>query len=347
MQFTDEGLSVYLSIEKAGNGNPDHYAYSPKEGKWKLPLADGSGKITAAQVGMAAAALSPGGFRGQQVQIPAEALPAVRAKVRAAWRRVNSDKKDEEMPISIRKESPMDQDQLEQKLTEMENQLTEAVAKVDTLEAIGKAYQELETEDRDAFATLSKEQQEEFVKADTTDERKEEILSKAREAIDEADAKSEPEVPEEVRKQLDDISKALDAEKAKSKELASKVAKSEDLRFTAECIAKAEQEYPNLPGTKEEKGAVLKSLHCPCLSKEQRESVEKLLASGNEALGNLTTEVGKGTSPATSGWGAIEKKAVELYKDEKLSKEQAVAKYLDTPEGSESYTQYLQEQSEQ
>jgi hypothetical protein len=77
------------------------YAHVPDPSKpsdWKIRLWDDSKKETPKQIGMAAAALSPGGFRGNQAKIPSEDLPGVKAKVRAAWKRVNPDAKPEDMP---------------------------------------------------------------------------------------------------------------------------------------------------------------------------------------------------------------------------------------------------------
>jgi len=66
------------------------FAYVPdrKEASgWKLRLwEDPEKKVTKAQLGKAAAALSPGGLSGQKVSIPKEALPAVKRKIRAAYR---------------------------------------------------------------------------------------------------------------------------------------------------------------------------------------------------------------------------------------------------------------------
>lgn len=76
------------------------FAYVPdpeSPSTWKLRLWDSlDERETRAQVGRAVAALGPGGFRGNRVQIPAADLPSVKAKVRAAWRRVNNS--DAEMP---------------------------------------------------------------------------------------------------------------------------------------------------------------------------------------------------------------------------------------------------------
>ena len=76
------------------------YAYigdPEKTTTWKLRLwEDLEKKVTRAQLGRAAAALSPGGFRGQKVQIPAAGLPAVKRKIRAEYRKL--DVGPEEMP---------------------------------------------------------------------------------------------------------------------------------------------------------------------------------------------------------------------------------------------------------
>ena len=232
----------------------------------------------------------------------------------------------------------MDQLELEQKLTTMETQLSDAVAKVDTLEAIAKAYRELETTDRDTFATLSHEEQEEFVKAD--DERKGELLHKS---------KPEPdELPEPIRKRLEEVEKRAKEAEAKNLELAQQIAKANDEKLTAAMIAKAEAEFPNLPGTPNEKGSVLKSLHCPCLDDGQREAIFKLFRAGNEAVGKLTHSVGTdaATDAALSkGWAAVEKRAVAWAQEtgRKVSKEVAVTDYLGTVEGAQAYTKYLEQ----
>ena len=61
------------------------FAYVPdaeKSTTWKLRLwEDLEKKVTRAQLGRAAAALSPGGFRGQKVVIPADDLSTVRVKL--------------------------------------------------------------------------------------------------------------------------------------------------------------------------------------------------------------------------------------------------------------------------
>jgi hypothetical protein len=82
------------------------FAYVPdpeKPSTWKLRIWESPSKgVTARQVGAAVAALGPGGFRGNRVQIPAEDLPKVKAKVRAAWLKANPDRKPDEVPAVLK-----------------------------------------------------------------------------------------------------------------------------------------------------------------------------------------------------------------------------------------------------
>lgn len=74
-----------------------YVADADKPSEWKLRLWENpTDKVTRKQLGAAAAALSPGGFRGQKVQIPGEALSAVKRKIRAAYRSL--DVADEDIP---------------------------------------------------------------------------------------------------------------------------------------------------------------------------------------------------------------------------------------------------------
>ncbi len=76
------------------------YAYCPDldlSSTWKLRLwEDPDKKVTRAQLGRAAAALSPGGFRGQKVDIPSAELSAVKRKIRSEYRKL--DVADEDIP---------------------------------------------------------------------------------------------------------------------------------------------------------------------------------------------------------------------------------------------------------
>jgi cation transport regulator len=74
------------------------FAYVPDPdtpSTWKLRVwEDAQKKVTRAQLGRAAAALSPGGFRGQRVQIPESDVAGVKRKIRANYRRLDVDDAD-------------------------------------------------------------------------------------------------------------------------------------------------------------------------------------------------------------------------------------------------------------
>lgn len=100
---------------------PEAYAYVPDPKMpfgWKLRLwANLTDKETAAQVGAAVAALSPGGFRGKQVVIPAGDLPKVKARVKAAWIKVNPDKGVKDMPAHLAEAGFMSYNDIRQRLS--------------------------------------------------------------------------------------------------------------------------------------------------------------------------------------------------------------------------------------
>jgi len=89
------------------------YAYVPdaeKPSTWKLRLAaTPGGGPDAGIVGAAMAAFSPGGFRGNKVEIPEEAMAATKAKIRAAWKKVHPDMDPEkDMPRHMKEISGQD-----------------------------------------------------------------------------------------------------------------------------------------------------------------------------------------------------------------------------------------------
>ena len=107
-----EAKSVLISIkEQAPMKTEDGakfpasaFAYVPESDApsgWKLRLwEDLEKKVTRAQLGRAAAALSPGGFRGQKVAIPSADMSAVKRKIRAEYRKL--DVEEEEIPRWVR-----------------------------------------------------------------------------------------------------------------------------------------------------------------------------------------------------------------------------------------------------
>ena len=89
------------------------YAYTPDKDTpsgWKLRLWETPElEETRRQVGMAVAALGPGGFRGSRVQIPSDDLPGVKRRVLNAWLKVWPDRERSDAPrvlLSTRRTTP-------------------------------------------------------------------------------------------------------------------------------------------------------------------------------------------------------------------------------------------------
>jgi hypothetical protein len=109
LDFDDDDMNMSKAVTKREDGEDfpaAAFAYVPDPempSTWKLRLWDSlDEKETVAQVSRAVAALSPSGFRGNRVQIPAEDLASVKAKVRAAWRQVNGP--DRELPAILKRD---------------------------------------------------------------------------------------------------------------------------------------------------------------------------------------------------------------------------------------------------
>lgn len=109
LDFDDDDMNMSKAVTKREDGEDfpaAAFAYVPDPempSTWKLRLWDSlDEKETVAQVSRAVAALSPSGFRGNRVQIPAEDIASVKAKVRAAWRKANGP--DREIPAIIKRD---------------------------------------------------------------------------------------------------------------------------------------------------------------------------------------------------------------------------------------------------
>lgn len=95
---------VEFAEEKTEGGlkfGPGCYAYTPDEeapSTWKLRLCAKPGEGPDARIVGAALAALGKGFRGNKVQIPEADLPGVKAKVLTAWKSLNPDAKDEDIP---------------------------------------------------------------------------------------------------------------------------------------------------------------------------------------------------------------------------------------------------------
>ena len=139
--------------------------------------------------------------------------------------------------------------------------------------------------------------------------------------------------------------------------LQTEVRKERDARETRELVEKAKTSYPGI-SSPEVLGPVLKRLHDAAEASED----EKLVGDIGTILGAASElvekskefeEIGNGSqAPSINGsdWQAIEKAAagfVEKSGEGKVTNEQAVSAYLDTPEGAEAYDRYLDANSAQ
>lgn len=107
-EFLDgAGISSKQAVMKTEDGKDypaSCYAYVPDPeavNTWKLRMcAVGTTEITREQLGAAAAALSPGGFRGNRVELPSEDVNKVKAKLRSEYSKLDVARED--MPESIK-----------------------------------------------------------------------------------------------------------------------------------------------------------------------------------------------------------------------------------------------------
>jgi hypothetical protein len=120
------------------------WAYTPSDtpSDWKIRLTDTpGGDPDPGIVGAAAAALSSGGFRGQKADIPSSDLPTVKRKVRAAWKKANPGKSNDDMPESIRmSQSEELSEALEAAFAPARHQTPEGQAQIQQLHDLSARY---------------------------------------------------------------------------------------------------------------------------------------------------------------------------------------------------------------
>lgn len=331
----EQALEKYLIAKAPAGANPEDWAYKPdlkSPSTWRLDISD------AHHVGGAMAALGPGGFRGQQVDIPAQDRGKVKAAVLRAWRKFNPDKK--EVP-EVLKGVTMTIEDLTAKVGEMETLLADATKRADAAEAVLK----LSAEDRNIYDALPVEKQVEFLAADTETRKGFKPVEK-KEDDNEAVTKAVSKAMETANSKIAELSKAVETANARVT-AAETLAKAEsDARQKVEFQKRAETEFPNLPGDVEKKGSALRAVATK-LSKEESDSVLELLKAGNEALAQLGTPTGREVpSGGGDAWGKIETMAKSLVAaTPKMSMAKAITQV--TMEHPELYEEYLRSQPKQ
>ena len=98
-------VSFATKTEDGKSFGPGDYAYVPDSDKpstWKLRLTSTPGGDPDPRIVGAAIAALGKGFRGNKVEIPSDDLAKVKAKVRSAWLKANSDKSKDDLPSVIK-----------------------------------------------------------------------------------------------------------------------------------------------------------------------------------------------------------------------------------------------------
>jgi len=176
------------------------YAYTPSDNvsEWKLRLTRSpGGSPDPTIVGDAVAALGKG-FRGNKVDIPAEALSGVKAKVRAAWKAANPDKGEEDLPdVLISKgDCSMTVEQIQKRLEEQDLVLKNLTEEKEILKAENDLVIKMSGEDRILYASLSDDVRKNFIAGDVAARKT--ILAKAAADQKEADLFSKMDAAEKV-----------------------------------------------------------------------------------------------------------------------------------------------------
>lgn len=178
--------------------------------------------------------------------------------------------------------------------------------------------------------TLKAERDEAVAKAETAEAEKAEAVAKAEEA-------------EKVEKAEDDFID-IDGEKvAKSavpapllKRMEAQQAAIEKMQADAEKVElrkRAEDELPNLAGTADQKGALLKALDG--LDDADRDELMKGLKAADAAVSKLFAEVGKSADDETSAEARLNKMAKDYAAEKSVPFETAFAEVIKTRDGAE------------
>jgi len=284
------------------------FAYTPDStdpSTWKLRTTSTPGGSPDADiVGAAAAALSPGGFRGQKVQIPEADRPGVVAKVRAAWIKSNPDKTESDMPTSLTKsgdeqESTMPinaNEKPEDAIKRLDGEVKAAAEKAATAEknakeqatvaklndVAKKAFGDMTTQEKVAFHNASSEDQEAMLaKAVAKSSDANPVIYKAVDGV-------------EYRKNDDPRMVAL-AKRADESDKASR--ESVEKAANADFAKRAGTELANLPGDEVVKVAVLKAVE-GIKDEAAKKGALALLKAGNTAMKGAFVRKGAGVDKA-------------------------------------------------
>ena len=296
------------------------FAFVPdpqKPSTWKLRLWESpEKKVTAAQVGRAIAALGPGGFRGNRVQIPTANLPGVKAKVRSAWKQTHPDAGDVPSAIKSQEGNMPDLKELLTSLTDLDDKQKAEVRKA------------LEMDPEDVFDKLTKATDEQKValakalgieKVDD-DSLVEKVLKKL--GLKAADVDPDPDVPEAVKKAIEGVKGEIAKESKRADEAEERLKKAEgliekrDREARVQTMVSKAAKYPTM-GSPDDVSKLLTDTQ-EKIGDEGLKTLEAALAKGEAAFAEAKVfdEIGRDSSGIPQGdvMKSIEDKAIEIQK---------------------------------
>lgn len=298
----DYAMSL-MTLAKQGASD---YAYVPdpeKKSTWKLPID------TPEHISAAAAALSPGGFRGNRVEIPEADRAAVVARVRAAWLKAYPDKSEDDMPESLKKQ---EDDEMSDKaeiakykaLAEMTDAQKAHFHAIDNDES-REAFLKMSPEDRDATVDLAKGADEEYETSKGVTLKKSAVGA---------------EVFELLKSQDQDLVKMRNAQEM------------------AEFVKVAGDDlHKHLPGEVLAKAAALRAIGG--LSAEVQKTIGEMLKAGNAAIGEEFTVKASGHTKISSAEDTLTGLAKAYAEKHNVSFAKAYDHVMDTPEGMAAFNE--------
>lgn len=180
--------SSYVNVTKSEDGEEfpkEAYLYVPdpeKPSTWKLKIwEDLSKKVTRAQLGRAAAAFSPGGFRGQKVQLPSGEVKKVKDKLKSLYRKLGV--KDDEMPKYLSENKGVRIMDWEAKLKEAQEKINELNQKITDFEAQKKTKEVKELQEQLTAKTEELTQMKAFKEEADTLKKENNTLKKERDEL--------------------------------------------------------------------------------------------------------------------------------------------------------------------
>jgi len=147
-------------------------------------------------------------------------------------------------------------------------------------------------------------------------------------------------LPDEVKRELATAREIAEEAVAKAEAAEAMAATEKESRVRRELQDRVKSLYPHLPGSVEEKAAMLGSIEK--LDASEQESINVRLAAGNKAIETLmSSEIGEITHSSGSTFEKMEALASELMQSENLSKAQAIRKISQSH--SSLYADYVEE----